>query len=192
MSRRQKRTINLSPSSPLKKSFHQDPPKSPLRKQLVKDLTSYYNLLHETELLNDTTAATQIHLFKGNSPDQVNTYFNDKQSGYDKFIKDIDQYQEVNARSSRLDELKSMMKAELEYIETGHPVDPTYENWEDSIQGYPSFMGERDSSSNFHCGVHYKDNVNYADGKVSENRIDIKDILNHLTIGSHSMQDVCD
>jgi len=164
-------------------------PMSPMRKQLVKDLTSYYNLLYETELLNETTEVTKAHEWKGNSSNQELTYFNPK-SGYQAFEIDLMQYNEVDARSSRLEELKTLMKAELDFIELGHPIDPQHDEWEECVQGYPSMMQDRDDRPrNFHCGVHYLEGENNV-GKYSQFRCDMHDILKNLTHGEVSEEDV--
>lgn len=166
-------------------------PMSPIRKQLVKDLTSYYNLLYETDLLNEATEKVKPHDWKGNSSNQEATYFQPR-SGYQQFEIDLMQYNEPDARNSRLEELKALMKSELEYIEMGHPVDPTSDEWEQTVKGYPSFMQDRDEKHrNFHCGVHYKD-PDFELGGVSKFRSDMHGILEHFTKGTVSDQDVTD
>jgi hypothetical protein len=163
-------------------------PQSPIRKQLVKDLTSYYNLLYETELLEQDSGKPAP---KGriNSTDQEVTYFN-PQTGYERLELDLQVYAEDDARISRLEELKALMKSELNYIDLGHPLDPTNDDYEEAVKGYPSFMeSKHDQSHNFHCDYHYKDQSNHI-GEISQYRSDFHDVLKNLTGGSATYYDI--
>jgi hypothetical protein len=172
--------------SPDQAPFH---PQSPIRKQLVKDLTSYYNLLYETELLEQDSGkpAPKTRI---NSTDQEVTYFN-PQTGYERLELDLQVYAEDDARVSRLEELKALMKSELQYIDLGHPIDPTSTDYESAVTGYPSFMEHPHASShNFHCDYHYKDHTSPPIGEISQYRSDFQSVLQNLTAGTPTYYDI--
>jgi hypothetical protein len=114
-----------------------------------------------------------------------------EKSPYQQFISDLQVYNESTVRNSRLEELKNLMKAELGYVESGHQIDPSYSDFRESIQGYPSFMTDPEGNSkrHFKCGVHYKNFHDHGEGRLSEYREDLTSILKHLTEGVDDQND---
>jgi hypothetical protein len=169
---------------------------SPIRKDLIKNLCKYYVLLKETENL-DARGQRKKSKSGPDSPGKLKSHQTlvpidpSNKTPYQQFISDLQVYDESTTRNSRLDELKNLMKAELGYVESGHQIDPTYSDMQNSIQGYPSFMTDPEANSRRHFkgGVHYKNQHDYGEGRLSEYREDLTSILKHLTEGVQNEND---
>lgn len=104
---------------------------SPVRRDLVKKLCNYYVLLNETENIANNRS-------KINSQNP-SAYYSPKRT-YNTFSNDMAQYEQEGLNKDKTNELRAIMKIELDIVKSGHRVDPNYQDWQNSLHGYPTMM----------------------------------------------------
>lgn len=100
----------------------------PLRRELVKRFISYYQLLEEEEV------------GMNKPPQSMNT-----EENYQAFRHDLNHWDNKLAHAAKCEELKALMKVELQTVYDGEKLDDDEEDYNRATGGYPSFMKAMDA-----------------------------------------------
>lgn len=95
----------------------------PLRRELVKRFISYFQILEEEE----------VGMANKNQP--LNT-----EDNYQKFRTDLNSWDTKLAYGAKCEELKALMKVELQNVYDGEKLDEDEEDYDRATIGYPTFM----------------------------------------------------
>ena len=170
-------------SKSLKTPYESNSP--PLRLSLIKALCKYYCTLGEIDALK-TKAQKKSKKKTSNrassSPEKTGVNFG---LSYNQFINDLLPYSEPLVGGSRLEELKHLMKVELELLQTqtGNPVDLSGQDYGESSMGYVGI----ESHLGKNAGKHLRCTASgLAEPKISEYRQDLSSVLRNLGGGDET------
>jgi len=101
-----------------------------LRRELIRRFISYYQYLHKEEKQEFHEGSRRPFEPVDKDPEVTYNQFDDQLKFYDNMI----------ARRAKLEELRTLMKIELQVLRDGMGVDPSEEDFKKAEKGYPSFM----------------------------------------------------
>ena len=116
-----------------------NPSHSPIRKQLVKKIVSYYDVLderHESEHKRGSRSPKRRNHSEEENP-RVATIHRKRYKG------EQPEYNDKNMRFKKMVTLKDLMKTELEKANCDGSLDRSVGDLKKSFAGYPSFMKEK-------------------------------------------------
>lgn len=153
-------------SSKKAKASPQKLPLTSLRKSLIKKIANYYIILMETEDLDGNYKIGASSEYFDIVSDELNL-----------LESDINKFDELKVRRSKIMELKNLMYTELKKIKQGYNIDPSIETYEKSNEGYPTlFKNDRLVKK-------------YSLNKVSDFRQNMTAILERICEGTSTEND---